>query len=75
MNIQTENEIKENIFCLVDAIYWEFMNNLDNSTMKEFVIDDINTTIPLHQRIINSKDFINGSYDIKWLEKFIKETS
>ena len=40
MNIQTENEIKENIFCLVDAIYWEFMNNLDDSTMKEFVIDD-----------------------------------
>jgi len=41
--------------------------------LKEFVIDDIKTTIPLHERIVNSKDFINGNYDIKWLEKFITE--
>ena len=46
----------------------------------EYVIDGIDTVIPLHQRLMNEPDFVNGDYDIHWLEKFVgkgpkKETS
>ena len=37
--------------------------------LEEFVIGGIDTTIPLHRRIIGEPDFINGDYDIHWLEK------
>ncbi len=37
----------------------------------EFVIGGIETTLPLHQQIIAQADFINGDYDIHWLEKFL----
>ena len=37
----------------------------------EFVIEGIDTTIPLHQSIIEKEEFINGEYDINWLEKNI----
>ncbi|MEE8517211.1 MAG: acetyl-CoA carboxylase biotin carboxylase subunit [Alphaproteobacteria bacterium] len=40
-------------------------------TLEEFVIDGIETTIPLHQRLIATPDFINGDYDIHWLENFV----
>ncbi len=36
--------------------------------LEEFVIGGIETTLPLHQRLIQEQDFINGSYDIHWLE-------
>ena len=39
--------------------------------LKEFVVDGVETTIPLHQRLIAARDFINGNYDIRWLEEFI----
>jgi acetyl-CoA carboxylase, biotin carboxylase subunit len=42
-------------------------------TLEEFVIAGINTTIPLHQRLIVEPDFINGDYDIGWLERFLAE--
>ena len=38
--------------------------------LDEFVIDGIKTTIPFFQEIITQKDFLNGSYDINWLEKY-----
>ena len=38
--------------------------------LNEFVIDGIKTTIPFFQEIITQKDFLNGSYDINWLEKY-----
>jgi acetyl-CoA carboxylase biotin carboxylase subunit len=38
--------------------------------LKEFVVDGVETTIPLHQRLISAPDFINGHYDIHWLERF-----
>ena len=41
--------------------------------LEEFVIAGINTTIPLHQRLIAEPDFINGAYDIGWLERFLAE--
>jgi len=40
----------------------------------EFVIEGVKTTIPLQNRIINEPDFINGNYDIHWLEKFVYGT-
>lgn len=37
----------------------------------EYVIGGIKTSIPLHQKLLENQDFINGDYDIKWLEKFV----
>ncbi|MCX8500632.1 MAG: acetyl-CoA carboxylase biotin carboxylase subunit [Alphaproteobacteria bacterium] len=37
--------------------------------MQEYVIGGIDTTIPLHQKILSDHDFINGEYDIHWLER------
>ena len=39
--------------------------------LEEFVISGIETTIPLHQRIIAEREFVNGDYDIGWLERFL----
>ncbi len=40
-------------------------------SLEEFVIEGVKSTISLQQRIIDSKDFIEGKYNIHWLEKFI----
>ena len=40
--------------------------------LSEYVIDGIETSIPLHQKLMSEVDFINGDYDIHWLEKFVK---
>ncbi len=37
----------------------------------EYVIGGIKSSIPLHQKLLDNPDFINGDYDIKWLEKFV----
>ncbi len=39
--------------------------------LEEFVIGGINTTLPLHRRIIAEQDFLNGDYNIHWLETFL----
>lgn len=39
----------------------------------EFVIDGIDTTIPLFSALINEPDIANGDYDIHWLEKYLAE--
>ncbi len=39
--------------------------------LEEFVIEGVKTTIPLHQEIISQPDFIDGQYNIHWLEKFM----
>ncbi len=39
--------------------------------LEEFVIEGVETTIPLHQRLIAESDFINGDYDIHWLERYL----
>jgi acetyl-CoA carboxylase biotin carboxylase subunit len=39
--------------------------------LDEYVIDGIETTIPLHRRILADADFVNGAYDIHWLEAFV----
>jgi acetyl-CoA carboxylase biotin carboxylase subunit len=39
--------------------------------MEEYVIGGIETTIPLHQRLLDNGDFQKGAYDIGWLERFL----
>jgi acetyl-CoA carboxylase biotin carboxylase subunit len=39
--------------------------------LREFVITGIRTTIPLHQRILDAPDFMEGDYTIHWLERFV----
>jgi len=40
-------------------------------SLEEFVIEGVKNTVSLQQRIIDSEDFIEGKYNIHWLEKFI----
>jgi len=40
--------------------------------LEEFVISGIETTIPLHQRLMASETFLNGDYDIGWFERTFK---
>tara|TARA_R110002110_G_scaffold255682_8_gene471474 strand:+ start:306 stop:1658 length:1353 start_codon:yes stop_codon:yes gene_type:complete len=40
-------------------------------SLDEYVIGGIQTTIPLHQRLVQNPDFQNGEYDIRWLEHFV----
>ena len=37
----------------------------------EYVIDGIETTIPLHLRLVSEADFVNGAYDVAWLEELL----
>jgi len=37
--------------------------------LDEIVISNVETTVPLHQDLSLAPDFINGEYDIHWLEK------
>ena len=39
--------------------------------LEEFVIEGVETTIPLHRALIAETDFINGTYDIAWLERYV----
>jgi acetyl-CoA carboxylase, biotin carboxylase subunit len=39
--------------------------------LEEYVIGGIDTTIPLHQRLVEDPDFRAGAYDIHWLERFL----
>jgi acetyl-CoA carboxylase biotin carboxylase subunit len=39
--------------------------------LDEFVIMGIKTTIPLHRKIVDAKDFQAGDYTIHWLENFV----
>ncbi|HXC11630.1 MAG TPA: acetyl-CoA carboxylase biotin carboxylase subunit, partial [Stellaceae bacterium] len=39
--------------------------------LEEYVIGGIETTIPLHQRLIDAPEFIDGNYDTHWLERFV----
>ncbi|MFQ5958732.1 MAG: acetyl-CoA carboxylase biotin carboxylase subunit [Alphaproteobacteria bacterium] len=39
--------------------------------LEEYVIDGIETTIPLHSRLIAEADFVNGAYHVAWLEEFL----
>ena len=40
--------------------------------LAEYVIGGIETTIPLHQRLLDDGEFRRGAYDIHWLERFLE---
>ncbi len=42
-------------------------------SLSEFVIDGVETTIPLFQALVNEPDIINGDYSIHWLETYLKK--
>jgi len=39
--------------------------------LEEYVIGGIETTIQLHQRLVTTAEFIDGDYDVHWLERFV----
>jgi acetyl-CoA carboxylase, biotin carboxylase subunit len=39
--------------------------------LAEFAVSGIQTTIPLHQRIVEDAGFQSGDYTIHWLERFV----
>ncbi|MCA0399778.1 MAG: acetyl-CoA carboxylase biotin carboxylase subunit [Proteobacteria bacterium] len=41
--------------------------------LDEFVVDGIETTLPLFRTLVRNQDIQNGQYDIHWLEKFLKD--
>lgn len=43
--------------------------------LDEYVIDGINTTIPLFVDLLGNPDIANGDYDIHWLEKYLEKTN
>jgi acetyl-CoA carboxylase biotin carboxylase subunit len=40
--------------------------------LDEFVVDGIETTLPLFRSLVRNTDMQNGDYDIHWLEDFLK---
>jgi len=41
--------------------------------LDEFVIEGVKSTLPLHQDIVSTPDFIDGNYSIHWLENYLKK--
>jgi acetyl-CoA carboxylase biotin carboxylase subunit len=39
--------------------------------LDEFVVDGIDTTLPLFRQLVRDPDIQNGAYDIHWLEKHL----
>jgi acetyl-CoA carboxylase biotin carboxylase subunit len=40
--------------------------------LEEFVVGGVETTIPLHQELVENEDVITGNYDIHWLEHYLE---
>ena len=40
-------------------------------SLDEFIVDGIDTTIPLFRTLVRNAEIQNGDYDIHWLEKFL----
>jgi len=43
--------------------------------LDEFVVDGIETTLPLFRTLVREKDIIDGDYHIHWLEDFLARTT
>ncbi|MFZ5691744.1 MAG: acetyl-CoA carboxylase biotin carboxylase subunit [Pseudomonadota bacterium] len=41
--------------------------------LDEFVVDGVETTLPLFRTLVRNPDIIDGNYSIHWLEKFLAE--
>jgi len=42
-------------------------------SLDEFVVDGIDTTLPLFRALVREQDIIDGNYHIHWLERFLAE--
>ena len=42
--------------------------------LSELIIDGVDTTIPLFNRLLEQPDIVAGNYSIHWLEKWLAET-
>ncbi|MEM9739489.1 MAG: acetyl-CoA carboxylase biotin carboxylase subunit [Pseudomonadota bacterium] len=40
--------------------------------LSEMVVDGVETTLPLHRRLVEEKDVVDGNYDIHWLERMLE---
>ena len=40
-------------------------------SLDEFVVDGVDTTLPLFRTLVRNQDMLNGDYNIHWLEKFL----
>ncbi len=43
--------------------------------LDEYVVDGIETTLPLFRELVRNPDIINGEYDIHWLEHYLADQS
>ena len=43
--------------------------------LDEMVVGGVKTTLDLHRRLVDNADFINGEYDIHWLERFLEDSA
>ena len=41
--------------------------------LDEFVVDGIETTLPLFRDLVSNEDIQTGDYNIHWLEKYLEE--
>lgn len=39
--------------------------------LDEMVVGGVETTLPLHRKLVEAQDVIDGNYDIHWLERFL----
>ena len=39
--------------------------------LDEMVVGGVDTTLPLHSKLVEAQDVIDGNYDIHWLERFL----
>ncbi len=42
--------------------------------LDELIVDGIQHTVPLFQRLLGERDITNGNYDIHWLEKWLENS-
>ena len=42
-------------------------------SLDEFIVDGIDTTLPLFRNLVRNLDIQNGDYDIHWLEQYLAE--
>jgi acetyl-CoA carboxylase biotin carboxylase subunit len=40
-------------------------------SLDEFVVDGVDTTLPLFRTLVRNQDILNGDYNIHWLEQFL----
>ena len=44
-------------------------------SLEEYVIEGIDTTVPLHEKLISAPEFLDGNYDIHWLEAWMADNA